>query len=554
MGELFVYILKSSLCLAAFYLFFKLMLSRETLYKFNRVVLLSLFAIALLIPFIHISLTKDVPYSGLALNIDQLIAMAASEDSVTVAEKSSVDVWIPGIFILYIAGVLFFMTRMTVSLIRIIMMVRSSDTQRMSVEGVRLIIHKKEMAPFSWMKYIVISEKDYEESSREIITHELAHIEGRHSLDLILAEVITIMHWFNPAAYLLKQELRNIHEYQADEAVIEKGIDAKQYQLLLIKKAVGDRLYTMANSFNHSKLKNRITMISKKKSNRMAAIKAMFVLPLSALAVVAFASEKMTSGMEVISNAKITEIFAQDTIKKEAKVKVKSERIVNSEKSKVSSEEGKVKEERTYSVTVNDENQGQALTKKVITYIVRDTVNVSIVSNDTTKKGFRHDIISISNPDSKDTVRTFVTYINDDNKGAQPIIIVDGKEVNAKLMKAIDTKAIESVSVLKDKSAIALYGEKGKNGVIVITLKDPDSRSLDDNTDKHKTTIRIRGVADMPESEQPTYVVNGKVTTPKDANAIKPEQIKSISILKGDMAKEKYGDKVKNGVIEITLK
>ncbi|MEA5006715.1 MAG: M56 family metallopeptidase [Rikenellaceae bacterium] len=553
MGELFVYILKSSLCLAAFYLFFKLMLSRETLYKFNRVVLLSLFAIALVIPFIHISFAKDVPYSGLALNIDQLIAMAASENSVTVAANGNVDVWILGIFILYIAGALFFLGRMAVSLVRIIMMVKSADTQRIPIEGVRLIIHKKEMAPFSWMKYIVISENDYKESSREIITHELAHIEGRHSLDLILAEVITIIHWFNPAVYLLKQELRNIHEYQADEAVIDKGIDAKQYQLLLIKKAVGDRLYSMANSFNHSKLKNRITMISKKKSNRLAAIKALFVLPLSALAVVAFASEKMTSGMEVISNAKITEIFAQDTIKKEAKVKVKSEKLGKSEKI-VNSKEGKGKSEKTYSITINDENQGQTSTKKVITYIVRDTVNVSIVGYDSTKKGFRHDVISISDPDSKDTVRTFVTYMNDNNKDAQPIIIVDGKEVNAKLMKAIDTKAIESVSVLKDKSAIALYGEKGKNGVIVITLKDPDSGNLDEENNKHKTTIRIRGIADLPEEDQPTYVVNGKITGPKDANAINPDQIKSISILKGDKAKEKYGDKVKKGVIEITLK
>ncbi|MCK9627559.1 MAG: M56 family peptidase [Bacteroidales bacterium] len=540
MGELFVFILKSSICLAAFYLFFKLMLSKETLYRFNRIVLLSLFCISLIIPFIHVSFAKDVPYSGLALNIDQLIAMAASADSVEAVDKGK-DMWVIGLFVLYITGLIFFLSRMTVSLLKIIMMIRFSDAERFSIEGVRVIIHKKEMAPFSWMRYIVISEADYKESGKEIIAHELAHIEGRHSIDLILAETVTIMHWFNPAAYLLKQELRNIHEYQADEAVINKGIDAKQYQLLLIKKAVGDRLYTMANSFNHSKLKNRITMISKKKSNRMAAIKALFVLPLSALAVVAFASEKMTAGMEVISNAKITQIFAPDTIKKEAKVKVKSDK-------------SKVKGEKTYSITVNDENQGQPSTKKVVTYMVRDTVNVSIVGYDNTQKEFRHGVINVTNPCSKDTVRTFVTYMNENNKDAQPLIIVDGKEVSAKLMKAIDTKAIESISVLKDKSAIALYGEKGKNGVIVIALKDPDSGSLDESNDKHKTIIKIRGIADLPEEDQPTYVVNGKITGPKDANAINPDQIKSISILKGDKAKEKYGDKVKNAVVEITLK
>jgi beta-lactamase regulating signal transducer with metallopeptidase domain len=539
MGDLFVYILKSSLCLTVFYLFFKLLLSRETLYKFNRIVLLSLFAIALIIPFIHISFAKDVPYSGLALNIDQLIAMAASEESVAVAEKSSVDVWILGIFILYIAGVLFFLARMALSMVRIIMMVRSSDTQRQSVEGVSLIIHKKEMAPFSWMRYIVISEKDYLESSREIITHELAHIEGRHSLDLILAEVITIMHWFNPAAYLLKQELRNIHEYQADEAVIDKGIDAKQYQLLLIKKAVGDRLYTMANSFNHSKLKNRITMISKKKSNRMAAVKALFVLPLSALAVVAFASEKMTSEMEVISNAKITEIFAPDTIKnnvkKEANVKVKSE--------------GQVKGEKTYTITVNDENQGNTSTEKVVKYMVRDTINVTIAGKDTAKAGFRTGYIRINNADTKDTIRTFVTFMDESKTDVIPLCIIDGKEVDIKVMKALDPGAIHSISVLKDKAAIDIYGDKGKNGVLVITLKSVSvDRSYDD---KNITTIRIRGAK---ENNDVLYVIDGKVMDSKDAMEIEPDQIKSMSVLKGDVAKAKYGNKVKSGVIEITLK
>lgn len=549
MGELFVYILKSSLCLAAFYLFFKLMLSRETLYKFNRVVLLSLFAIALIIPFIHISFAKDVPYSGLALNIDQLIAMAASEESVAVAEKSSVDVWILGIFILYIAGVLFFLIRMSVSLVRIIMMVRSSDTQRLSVEGVRLIIHKKEMAPFSWMRYIVISEKDYLESSREIIAHELAHIEGRHSLDLILAEVITIMHWFNPAAYLLKQELRNIHEYQADEAVIDKGIDAKQYQLLLIKKAVGDRLYTMANSFNHSKLKNRITMISKKKSNRMAAIKALFVLPLSALAVVAFASEKMTSGMEMISNAKITEIFTQDTIKIAPKKEVKV--IVNREKQERSEElvNGEKQESRTITIKVNDENSGNTSTSKVITYSVRDTINVTIAGKDTAKACFRSGYIRINNSDTKDTVTTFVTFMDENNKDAAPLCIIDGKEVDIKVMKAIDPGAIFSISVLKDKAATEIYGDKGKNGVLVITLKDV-SVNRSNRTFNDKNTIKIRA----KDHNDVLYVVDGKVVDSEDAMEINPNQIKSMSVLKGDVAKEKYGDKVKSGVIEITLK
>ena len=466
------------------------MLSRETLYKFNRVVLLSLFVISLVVPFIHVSFAKDVPYSGLALNIDQLIAMAVSEDSVAVTKNSNIDVWVQGLFILYLAGSLFFFCRMAVSLIRIMMMIRSSDVRRLRVDGVRLIIHKKELTPFSWMKYIVISEKDYQESSKEIITHELAHIEGKHSIDLILAEAVNILHWFNPAAYLLKQELRNIHEYQADEAVIDKGIDAKQYQLLLIKKAVGDRLYTMANSFNHSKLKNRITMISKEKSNRMAAIKALFVLPLSALAVVAFASEKATSSMEVISNVKVTEIFISDTLKSD------------------------------------DKNLSSALSSRV-----KDTVKLRIAGHD--------------------TVHTSI-IVSDIYNDVKPLIIVDGKEFDIKLMNSINPNAIESINVLKGKAASDIYGERGKNGVIVISLKSVDVDRSDKKADYNygpAVKIRING-----NNDDVLYIVNGKEMDPKEAILIVPELIESMTILKGDVAKAKYGDKVKYGAIEITLK
>ena len=147
-------------------------------------------------------------------------------------------------------------------------------------ERVTLIVHNCDIAPFSWMGYIVISRKDLEENGREILIHELAHIHNRHSWDLLVADVCIFFQWFNPASWLLKQELQNIHEFEADETVIKEGVDAKQYQLLLIKKAVGTRLYSMANSFNHSKLKKRITMMLKEKSSPWARLKYLYVLSL----------------------------------------------------------------------------------------------------------------------------------------------------------------------------------------------------------------------------------------------------------------------------------
>ena len=306
MGDIFVYILKSSLCLAVFYLFFMAALSRETLYRFNRIIIVALFILALALPLITVSVGSETPYSGVALNLDTLLAMADTEASAG-AEPSVQNSLLVPVFTLYIIGVVIAFIKAIVSLFQMLRMLRLKDSERTKISGgITLVIHGREKAPFSWMKYIVISREDYNESGEEIITHELAHISNRHSLDLLAAEMIKIVHWFNPAAYLLKRELQNIHEYQADEAVINHGIDAKKYQLLLIKKAVGQRLFTLANSFNHGKLKKRITMMVREKSKKWAAIKALFILPAAAIALTAFASEKVSAKTELLSKAEIT--------------------------------------------------------------------------------------------------------------------------------------------------------------------------------------------------------------------------------------------------------
>ncbi len=103
----------------------------------------------------------------------------------------------------------------------------------------------------------------------------------RHSFDLLVTDLAGCLQWFNPAMWLLRRELRAIHEYEADEAVLDSGVDARQYQLLLIRKAAGGRWYSVANSFNHSKLKNRITMMLRKRSSRWAGAKVLFLLPLT---------------------------------------------------------------------------------------------------------------------------------------------------------------------------------------------------------------------------------------------------------------------------------
>lgn len=179
------------------------------------------------------------------------------------------------------------------------------------VDGIHLILTDQPVAPFSWMQTIVISRKDFEESGIEIMTHEMAHIKARHSIDLLISEICILFHWFNPSVWLLRQELQNIHEYEADESVLNQGVDAKRYQLLLIKKAVGSQRFTsMANSFNHSSLKKRITMMIRKKSNPWARAKYLYVLPLAAVTVAAFARPEISKPLDEISSVKVNDLSA----------------------------------------------------------------------------------------------------------------------------------------------------------------------------------------------------------------------------------------------------
>jgi TonB-dependent SusC/RagA subfamily outer membrane receptor len=528
MGDIFVYILKSSLCLALFYLFFKLLLCGETFHRFNRVVLLSLFVISLSLPLIEITFSEETPYSELTLNLDSLLAISQeiSENPESADNGSNIAVVL---FIVYITGAVITTLASAISFTRMFLLL-SGGTKEIVNKEYTLIIHRKPVAPFSWMKFIAISEDDYRESGKEIILHEVAHIRKRHTVDLLIAEAVKIIHWFNPASWLLKQELQSLHEYQADEAVLKNGIDAKKYQLLLIKKAVGDRLYSIANSFNHSKLKNRITMITKKKSKRIVALKALVILPLSLLAVVSFASAKVADVLEPVSELKITDFIQNDTIKKEVRNVVILKDTVTPKSQSMS-----------YSYnSVKIENGKQ------------DKLGFSYYfdSNLDTVKGKKGKIsISYSMKQGDSTVKKCDTTItlNYRIRNAKPLVIINGKE-DSLFLNNPDPTGIESIVVLKDASATAIYGEKAKNGVIIITLKSGLKEEKDETQGVVKNMIRLHG------GIRPLYVVNGEVMENFEMSSLPPERIKSIQILKDDNAVKKYGEKGKNGVIEITLK
>ena len=316
MGIFLVYALKASICLAVFYLFYRLLLSKETFHRFNRLALLGVLVLSSLIPLMEVTTHETSEISQPFLTLEEMMLMV--EPLSVVEEVSAPFPWRALMLLVYLIGILFFLGRHLWSLGCMLRLLHTSRKESLE-EGMTLYVHEsKEVAPFSWMKNIAISKYDLEENGDAVLTHERAHVYNHHSWDLLLVEGCVFLQWFNPAAWLLKQELQTIHEYEADEWVIENGIDAKKYQLLLIKKAVGARLYSIANSFNHSSLKKRITMMIKKKSNPWARLKYIYVLPLAAVAVAAFARPEVSNELAEISSAKVndlTSIVKTDEVK-----------------------------------------------------------------------------------------------------------------------------------------------------------------------------------------------------------------------------------------------
>ena len=266
MGLFFIYSLKVAFCLIAFYLVFKLLLSKETFHTFNRWVLLLVMVVSILLPWLKVTTAEPTAIAEGMISLESIIASAEVVNDDTQEGLSAIQL----LFIIYIIGIAVFFLREVVSVVRLFRLIRrgtplTAEQAGVSQHGVQVVVMKNEIAPFSWFRHVVLSEKDFRENPREILTHELAHIRLGHSWDVAVCNLLIIFQWWNPAAWLLKRELQNVHEFEADEAVINRGVDAKQYQLLLIRKSVGERLFSMANNLNHQSLKKRITMMTTKR-------------------------------------------------------------------------------------------------------------------------------------------------------------------------------------------------------------------------------------------------------------------------------------------------
>ena len=350
MSNLVIYEAKVALLLAVFYICYRILLSRETLHRLNRIVLTGSVIVSFILPFCVLTIhrteevTADSPTTLLYDN--QVLSegpegVAVVEETVQAAPQS--DGWLlPALTLIYLIGVVFCIVKIIVELIQVSRIIRSGEMHAQP-DGTSLVVVDQDIAPFSWMKWTVLSREDYENGNRHILQHERAHIRLRHAHDLLVLNILSIMQWFNPVMWMLKEDLRTIYEYEADDAVLREGADIKEYQYSLIRKAVSASGYSITNSFNHSILKNRITMMSKTKSVTWRGLKALYVLPLVAAGLVCNAQTvtdyKVSENSETITFPEPTEVSLHVTL-----AGGQVEYAVNGEKTSLDAIGGKISE------------------------------------------------------------------------------------------------------------------------------------------------------------------------------------------------------------------
>ena len=521
MIEFLTYDLKVAVLLAVFYMFYRLMLARETFHRVNRIILLLTAVASFVLPLCVITIHETVTMQRAA----QVAVGSFQVDMMD--EEPATPLWQIVLPILFIIGMMVTLVHTLSSLFRIIRIIRHSERYPQTDGTTICVTGNASLAPFSWMHYIVMNRSDYETSDAAILAHERGHIRLHHSWDLLLVDTLTALQWFNPAMWMLRSDLRAIHEYEADAAVLSQGINARQYQYLLITKAAGIGGYSLANGISHSTLKNRINMMLHTKSDRSRLLKLLALLPIVGIALAVNAekvvdvryeeSQKGIAEKKAETAAAFTATLKYDTIPGETFTAVGTFEPVQGDVFDV------VEEMPQYP------GGPQALFK-----FLGENVHYPAEAE---KAGIQGRVIA-----------TFV--VEKDGSISQPTIV---KSVDPLL----DAEAIRVISAMPN-------WKPGKQNGKVVRVKytvplsfnlDGGGEAVEDHLCREDGTIVE---IDIEKGDtaivKPLFIVDGEVMDGKKVYAINSKTIERYYMQSGQEAVKKYGDKAKDGVILITLK
>tara|TARA_R110002012_G_scaffold51138_1_gene132140 strand:+ start:17282 stop:19084 length:1803 start_codon:yes stop_codon:yes gene_type:complete len=595
------YLLKASAILALFYFSYKWFLQRETFFNSNRWFLLIGQIIAFLFPLIVIPIYVEVSMQ----TFNPLLISNMPTQEQIVAESINIETiiyWIYGL------GVLFFFGKFMVHFLSLVKLITGKSSKKN--DGIRYIETEDTLAPFSFFNWVVYNPNAFKNDALQLIlNHERVHVKQWHSVDVIFTQLTCIVFWFNPLIWYYKKALQQNLEFIADKQT-QSETDCKQsYQRLLLKASIPNHQLVMANNFYNSLIKKRIVMLHTSKSNTLKTWKYALVIPALALFLMSFNTKDIyitTSSFQTNNSSeifmvtetstraeldKIESYFSNKSMKlkfsdisrntdktiREITIKTKHEAVTKYSK-RVTVKNDNQETIKPFSLTLTEnkedilfqfsDDETTLVSKDRITFgktattrlgtekIIQEDNEIGenplyIINGKQYKKGdLKHKDYTISESITvinkteglklygeagKDGVIIFEGITTFKAKDSKALIILNDKEITLKEMNQIDTNTIIKTDVITDKNLLKEYGDKGKNGVIIISTGETDTKLME-----------------IPETV--LIIINGVESTKNDMQAINPNNIENVNVLKPEMAKSLYGEKGKGGAIIVTTK
>lgn len=460
MENFLLYIAKSGICLSIFLITYALFLRPATFYKFNRAFLISGFILSLILP--SIRYTYDVIVPAMTLTEQTL------ENTAPVSNSGSIDFWAI-ISVIYIIGFAILMLRNIIIYTKLRSYIRNGIKTR--INNIKIIENKDIKSPFSVLNYILFNPQNLSDTEKKLILkHESIHINQKHWLDLLCSEIILLIQWFNPIAWIYVHLLKENHEFLADRAVIDSGVSPATYQAVLINQRFQGEVFSISSSFNNSKPINRLNMLKKIKSSPWIRMSIFIIIPVFGLLIWASGSPNYIIMAEAKNNENIT-IPLDSTVKEKPQVVV----LGTKDSAKI--------EFNAKSITTNAKRMQPI-------YIV---------------DGIKADDISNINPEDIESISVLKDQHAIDiygEEGKRGVVLIITKKSNLKLESsdAIANVAIANNKIVKDQHNDAIiYIDGQKASAKEMEALDPaDIMSMevtkanpDEETENKKSTVRI---------------------------------------------------------------
>ncbi len=514
------YLLKLNICLTIIFLFYRIFLARLTFYRWNRWYLLGYSLLSFFIPLINILpglQKKQWDHHSLVVLIPALEVNTRSMGTRSTGLHSGWDWW----FVVFAAGA-------SVLLIRFFAKVLAYHQMRKRAtlisQGIARIYQTGDsMSPFSFGNSIFLNKDQQSDTGlEEIIRHEFVHVRQKHSIDIVWCELLCIINWFNPFAWLLRRSVKQNLEFIADQEVVRQGCDSKTYQYLLLK-ATGNNDFAFAAPFNFSSLRRRIIMLNSLKSARIHLVKFLFILPVLAVILLSFRKDsqaKVPGGQIPVA------LFVADTVKPVVAPEGLQD-LQQAASGKPPGSPARLKfahQQGEPLILVNGSELPQGITIRDIN--PDDIYSIDVLKDEKSKNEFgpkaKHGIIKITlKPGVNLKSRQKVNIVRDSANSSSPVLMIRSlgdAEPNTKGGTQTLPRTSGVVSGIRIARDTAGSGLSLRNAVT------------------------------------PLFVLDGSIVSREKINSLRPESIESVTVLKGASGASAYGEQGVDGVVEIKTK